>query len=182
MLICSRFRWPAPCGQSFSKKEGIWEMKFRFASEGDCGLILPFIRQLANYENMSDQVVATAELLREGIWKSTAEKTGAASQTGSNAANGLAIYCSVSNFFSFSNTIFLDAGKTDVFCTIINASFDRKNFFPCHYLAFKQTLGCTKYTDPFPIPENKTKRRRRSPGKPYFGISYTLLNPPMPSP
>ena len=44
-------------------------MDFRFANEGDCGLILSFIRQLADYEKMSDQVVATEELLREWIFE-----------------------------------------------------------------------------------------------------------------
>ena len=45
------------------------EMEFRFANEEDCGLILSFIRQLADYEKMSDQVVATEELLREWIFE-----------------------------------------------------------------------------------------------------------------
>ena len=44
-------------------------MEFRFANEEDCGLILSFIRQLAAYEKMSDQVVATEELLREWIFE-----------------------------------------------------------------------------------------------------------------
>ena len=44
-------------------------MNFRFANEEDCGLILSFIRQLAAYEKMSDQVVATADLLREWIFE-----------------------------------------------------------------------------------------------------------------
>ena len=44
-------------------------MNFRFANEKDCGLILSFIRQLAAYEKMSDQVVATEELLREWIFE-----------------------------------------------------------------------------------------------------------------
>ncbi len=44
-------------------------MTFRFAEEADCPLILSFIRQLAAYEKMSDQVVATEELLREWIFK-----------------------------------------------------------------------------------------------------------------
>ena len=41
---------------------------FRFAAEKDCSLILSFIHQLAAYEKMSDQVVATKELLREWIF------------------------------------------------------------------------------------------------------------------
>ena len=44
-------------------------MTYRFANETDCGLILAFIRQLAEYEKMSDQVVATEALLREWIFE-----------------------------------------------------------------------------------------------------------------
>ena len=44
-------------------------MIFRFATEQDCVLILSFIRQLAAYEHMSNQVVATEELLREWIFE-----------------------------------------------------------------------------------------------------------------
>ena len=41
----------------------------RPAVPGDEGLILSFIRALADYEHMSDQVVATPELLREWIFE-----------------------------------------------------------------------------------------------------------------
>ena len=44
-------------------------MTFRFATEADCALILDFIRGLADYEKMSDQVVATEALLREWIFE-----------------------------------------------------------------------------------------------------------------
>ena len=44
-------------------------MTFRFAEESDCALILDFIRRLADYENMTDQVVATEELLKEWIFE-----------------------------------------------------------------------------------------------------------------
>lgn len=44
-------------------------MTFRFADENDCGVILAFIRALADYEKMSDQVVATEDLLKEWIFK-----------------------------------------------------------------------------------------------------------------
>ena len=44
-------------------------MDFRFADEKDCPLILYFIRQLAEYEKMPDQVVATEELLEEWIFR-----------------------------------------------------------------------------------------------------------------
>ena len=44
-------------------------LTFRFAGEEDTGKILFFIRELAAYERMSDQVVATEELLREWIFR-----------------------------------------------------------------------------------------------------------------
>lgn len=47
---------------------------FRPAVPGDEELILSFIRALADYEHMSDQVVATPDILREWIFeKKTAE-------------------------------------------------------------------------------------------------------------
>lgn len=45
------------------------EMTIRFAEETDCALILEFVRQLAVYEKLSDQVVATQELLHEWIFE-----------------------------------------------------------------------------------------------------------------
>ena len=44
-------------------------LTFRYAGEKDCALILFFIRQLAEYERMADQVVATEELLRQQIFE-----------------------------------------------------------------------------------------------------------------
>ena len=44
-------------------------LTFRFAGEEDTGKILFFIRELAAYERMSNQVVATEELLREWIFQ-----------------------------------------------------------------------------------------------------------------
>ncbi|MGN1345740.1 MAG: GNAT family N-acetyltransferase [Eubacteriales bacterium] len=43
--------------------------EFRFAGEQDVGTILYFIRQLALYEHMENDVVATEELLREWIFE-----------------------------------------------------------------------------------------------------------------
>ncbi|MBR2491234.1 MAG: GNAT family N-acetyltransferase [Ruminiclostridium sp.] len=43
--------------------------KFRYAEAKDAGLILEFIRDLADYEKMSDQVIATEDLLRESIFQ-----------------------------------------------------------------------------------------------------------------
>lgn len=45
------------------------ELSFRFAEEKDCGLILHFIRQLAEYEKMLDEVVADEELLKKWIFE-----------------------------------------------------------------------------------------------------------------
>ncbi len=45
------------------------EIKTRPAAERDIPLILNFIKQLAEYERMSDQVVATGELLREWLFQ-----------------------------------------------------------------------------------------------------------------
>lgn len=44
-------------------------ISFRFARREDCGLILDFVRQLAEYERMADEVVATEELLDEWIFQ-----------------------------------------------------------------------------------------------------------------
>ena len=43
-------------------------LSFRYAEEKDCSLILRFIRELAQYENMLDEVVATEELLHEWLF------------------------------------------------------------------------------------------------------------------
>ena len=43
--------------------------QFRYAKEQDSALILDFIKQLAEYEKMSEQVVATEELLKEWIFE-----------------------------------------------------------------------------------------------------------------
>ncbi len=45
------------------------ELTFRTAEERDCGLILHFIRELAAYEKMLDEVVATEELLKEWLFE-----------------------------------------------------------------------------------------------------------------
>ena len=43
-------------------------MEFRFAQRKDTGIILDFINRLAEYEHMSDDVVATEALLEEWIF------------------------------------------------------------------------------------------------------------------
>ena len=44
------------------------ELTFRFAERGDTPLILKFIKDLAEYEKMSDEVVATEEILENWIF------------------------------------------------------------------------------------------------------------------
>lgn len=44
------------------------ELSFRFADRGDVPQILSFIRALAEYEQMADQVVATEELLEQQLF------------------------------------------------------------------------------------------------------------------
>lgn len=44
------------------------EVHFRFAQENDVSTILYFIKELAAYEKMADEVVATEELLKEWIF------------------------------------------------------------------------------------------------------------------
>ena len=44
-------------------------MRIRLANENDTALILDFIRELAAYEKMSEQVVASEELLRQWIFE-----------------------------------------------------------------------------------------------------------------
>lgn len=43
-------------------------LQIRFAQREDCGLILEFIRGLAEYEHMSDEVTATETILEEWIF------------------------------------------------------------------------------------------------------------------
>ena len=43
--------------------------EFRFANEQDVSLIFNFIKALAEYEKMSDQVIANEDLLREWIFE-----------------------------------------------------------------------------------------------------------------
>lgn len=45
------------------------QVTFRFAEPGDEGLILSFVRTLAEYEKMLDEVVATEALLHEWIFE-----------------------------------------------------------------------------------------------------------------
>lgn len=43
--------------------------KIRFAKENDVSLILDFIKELADYENMSGEVIATEEILKQSLFE-----------------------------------------------------------------------------------------------------------------
>ncbi len=45
------------------------EFAYRYATENDIGTILEFVRQLAVYEHMEDQVIATEDLYREWLFE-----------------------------------------------------------------------------------------------------------------
>ncbi|MBQ4129133.1 MAG: GNAT family N-acetyltransferase [Ruminococcus sp.] len=45
------------------------KLTFRYAQKSDCALILEFIKELAQYEKMLSEVVATEELLNEWIFE-----------------------------------------------------------------------------------------------------------------
>lgn len=50
-------------------------MNFRFATEADCGKIMFFIKELAEYEKMSDLVVATEEDIRRELFEKKCAET-----------------------------------------------------------------------------------------------------------
>ena len=52
------------------------EVTYRFAQEDDCTLILRFIRELADYEKMLDQVIATEDLLHAWVFERGQGKDG----------------------------------------------------------------------------------------------------------
>ncbi len=71
---------------------------YRFAQRGDEGIILDFIRRLAEYEKMSDEVVATEELLTEWIFdKNKAEVIFALNEEGKEVGFALFFH----NFSTF---------------------------------------------------------------------------------
>ena len=70
---------------------------FRAASRGDVDLILQFIRSLAEYERMADEVVATPELLEEWLFDKGAARVVFALCDGVEA--GFALY--FHNFSTF---------------------------------------------------------------------------------
>ncbi len=72
-------------------------VSFRFAEEQDTALLLRFIRALAEYEKMLDQVTATEELLREWLFEKKVAEAFFALEDGKEV--GLALY--FHNFSTF---------------------------------------------------------------------------------
>lgn len=73
------------------------DYQFRMAERKDVGIILSFIRALAEYEGMSDQVVATEELLEEQMFGREKAKALFVMEDGKEV--GFALYfCNFSTF------------------------------------------------------------------------------------
>ena len=73
------------------------DYQFRMAERKDVGIILSFIRALAEYEGMSDQVVATEELLEEQMFGREKAKALFVMEDGKKV--GFALYfCNFSTF------------------------------------------------------------------------------------
>lgn len=73
------------------------DYQFRMAERKDVGIILSFIRDLAEYEGMSDQVVATEELLEEQMFDREKAKALFVMEDGKEV--GFALYfCNFSTF------------------------------------------------------------------------------------
>lgn len=71
--------------------------EFRFATKEDVSLILQFIKELATYEKMTAQVVATEELLNEWIFEKNKAEVLFAMQNGKEV--GFALF--FNNFSTF---------------------------------------------------------------------------------
>lgn len=94
-------------------------IEFRFATEKDTALILQFIRELADYEKMLDQVVATEELLNK--WLFEEEKAEVIIGEYQNDAVGFALF-----FHNFST--FLGRGGIYLEDIYIRPEFRGKGF------------------------------------------------------
>ena len=72
-------------------------VQFRYAQESDTGLILEFIKELAEYEKMSDDVIATQELLKQWIFEKKKAEVIFALEDGKEVGMALFFY----NFSTF---------------------------------------------------------------------------------
>lgn len=93
--------------QPFIYREGVEleeEITFRLAEESDTALILEFIKALAEYENMSEMVKASEDLLREWIFEKNRAEVCFAIKNGKEI--GFALY-----FYNFSTFL----GKAGIY-------------------------------------------------------------------
>jgi GNAT superfamily N-acetyltransferase len=74
------------------------KVSFRIAERKDCGLILQFVKELADYEKMSDEVTATEEMFQEWIFDKHAAEVIFIMENGREA--GFALY-----FYNFSTFV-----------------------------------------------------------------------------
>lgn len=74
------------------------KVTFRKAERKDCGLILQFVKELADYEKMSDDVAATEDMFREWIFDKHAAEVIFIMENGLEV--GFALY-----FFNFSTFV-----------------------------------------------------------------------------
>ena len=81
-----------------SSATGIDHLRIEKASRGDVALILSFIKELAEYERMAGEVVATEELLREALFGERAFAEVVLAYTGERAV-GFALF--FHNFSTF---------------------------------------------------------------------------------
>ena len=72
-------------------------LSFRYANETDCALILQFIRELAQHEQMLDQVTATEELLHTWLFEKQRAEVLFAMEDGREVASALFFH----NFSTF---------------------------------------------------------------------------------
>ena len=79
---------------------------FRFAQPGDIPLVLRFIRELAEYEKLEHEVVATEELLEEWLFKKNAAEVILASADGQDL--GFALFFPTFSTFLGRSGMFLE--------------------------------------------------------------------------
>ena len=90
-------------------------MEFRFAQRKDTGIILDFINRLAEYEHMSDDVVATEALLEEWIFDRKKAQVLFALQEGKEVGIALYFY----NFCQYADATYIGLMRLDNYLTLL---------------------------------------------------------------
>ena len=83
------------------------EIKIQPAKEDDAALVLQFIKGLAEYENLSDDVVATEENIRESLFGPNANAEAVFAYHGSEAV-GCAVFCQHYSTYSGRSSLYLE--------------------------------------------------------------------------